>query len=779
VVAGADRPPGVAALRSAAAPAALLLLLSMMLPAALPAAAAELTVERLFSDPALGGPQARGVQVSPRGDRVAFLRGRDSDQFQLDLWQIELASGAVPRLLVDSKRLVADEHLTDEQKARRERERTAQYHGIVDYAWSPDGRGLLVPLGGDLYLVDLAAPGEPSVRKLDLGRKNVIDPKISPGGRYVSYVYQQNLYAYDLQAGVEHALTRDGAALVHNGESEFVAQEEFAQSSGYWWAPDDSLVAFKRYDDAPVSLARRVEAYADHVDVVEQRYPAAGQSNASVRLGLVAPDGSAPPRWIDLGPDQDVYLPRVDWLPDGHRLAVQRLARSQQSLDLLFVDARSLQVQRILNESSTTWVEVHDDLRFLQDQSAFVWASERSGFKHLYLYRLDGTLLRPLTAGPWAVDEVLALDESQRRVVFRSNKDRVEDSQIYEVPYAVAPDDGRVAAPRRLSTADGWHDAHFGCSTERKFGCRAQLYVDTWSDADTPPQVAVRAGDGRFVAWIEANPLDDRHPYAPYRAGHVRAQFGQLPAPDGQALHWRLLRPAGGAPGQRYPVLLSFYGGPTAQAATNAWERVLFDQYLARHGIAVFTLDNRGTPRRGRRFADVLHGKTGAVEVADQLAGVDWLERQPWVDGAHIGTFGWSYGGYLSLMLLAKGGDRFAAGVSVAPVTDWRIYDTAYVERYLGLPERNPDGYRDSAVFTWLGGLRAPLLLAHGMADDNVLFTNSTRLMAALQEQGTLFDLMTYPGGKHGLSTPAMRKHVFRTIARFLAVHLQDQPAGR
>jgi dipeptidyl-peptidase-4 len=746
----------------------------LLLTACLRPMAAELTVERLFGDPALGGPQARGVQVSPLGDRVAFLRGRDADQFQLDLWQIELGSGAVPRLLVDSKRLGGDEQLSDEEKARRERERTAQYHGIVEYAWSPDGRKLLVPLAGDLYLVDLSGSGEPVVRKLEVGRKNVIDPKISPGGRYVSYVYRQNLYAYDLQAGVEHALTKDGTGPVHNGESEFVAQEEFAQPSGYWWAPDDSLVAFKRYDDAPVTLARRIEAYADRVEVVEQRYPAAGQANALVRLGLVAPDGRAPPRWIDLGPDPDVYLPRIDWLPDGRHLAVQRLARSQQSLDLLFVDARSLEVRHILNESSPTWVEVHDDLRFLQDQSAFLWSSERSGFRHLYLYRLDGTLLRALTAGPWAVDEVLALDEAGRRVVFRSNKDRVEDSQVYEVPYVVAPEDGQVAAPRRVSAADGWHEAQFGCSTERKFGCRAQVYVDTWSDANTPPQVSLRAGDGRFLAWIEANALDANHPYAPYRAQHVRAEFGQLAAEDGQALHWRLLRPAAAAPGRRYPVLLSFYGGPTAQAATNAWERVQFDQYLVQHGIAVFTLDNRGTPRRGRRFADVLRGRTGAVEVRDQLAGVEWLKRQPWVDPAHIGTFGWSYGGYLSLMLLAKGGDAFAAGVSVAPVTDWRIYDTAYVERYLGLPAQNPDGYRDSAVFTWLAGMRAPLLLAHGMADDNVLFTNSTRLMAALQDQGTLFELMTYPGGKHGLSTPAMRKHVFRTIARFLAGHLQQ-----
>ena len=733
--------------------------------------AGDLTVERLFSDPALSGPQARGVRVSPGGDRVTFLRGRDDDQFQLDLWQIELGGAAVPHLLVDSRRLVAEEHLSDEEKARRERERTAAYHGIVEYSWSPDGRSLLVPLGGDLYLVDLSAPGAPQVRKLALQHKDVIDAKISPRGRYLSFVHAQNLYVLDLQTGAERALTTDGRAAVHNGESEFVAQEEFDQASGYWWSPDDARIAFKQFDESAVTLAHRVEAYADRLEMIEQRYPAAGQANAAVKLGLVSPDGKSAPRWLDLGSPTANYLVRVNWLPDARRVAVQRLARDQKSLDLLFVDAATLEARRVLTETSPTWIEVNNDLCFFAEGSRFLWASDRNGYKHLYLYGIDGTLQGALTAGAWSVDEVLALDEAGSRVVFGANRERIEDSQIYET--GLAPGG---AAPRRLSAADGWHTAAFGCSQELLFGCKASLFVDTWSDTQTPPQVSVRSAQGGFVAWIEQNRLDDQHPYGPYRAQHVAAEFGALPAPDGQALHYRLLKPAHLEPGQRYPVLLSFYGGPTAQVATNAWERNLFDQYLAQHGIGVFTLDNRGTSRRGRAFSDVIYGRLGTVEVADQMAGLHWLATQPWVDAAHIACFGWSYGGYLSLMLLARSGGEIAAGVSVAPVTDWRIYDTAYVERYLGMPEANADGYRDSAVFPWLGGLKSPLLLAHGMADDNVLFTNSTRLMAALQAQGTLFSLMTYPGGKHGLSTPAMQKHVFRTIARFLQENLQ--PGG-
>jgi dipeptidyl-peptidase-4 len=755
--------------------AARLAMAALGLCGALAGSAAELTIERLFDDPPLSGPRARSVRVAPSGDRVLFLRGRDDDQFQLDLWEVALGGGdATPHRLLDSRRLLPEEHLSDEETARRERERTAAYHGILDFQWSPDGRRLLVPLGGDLYLVELPAGAdpalEPAITRLPLGHHDLIDPKISPRGRYVSYLYRQNLYVYDLQARRERALTRDGGGAVHNAEAEFIAQEEFAQTSGYWWAPDDTRIVFKRFDESRVPVVKRMQTYARGVETVEQRYPAAGQANAALRLGVLAPDGRTPVRWLDLGADADLYLPRVDWLPDARRVAVQRLSRDQKTLDLLFIDTRSGAARQVLHETSPAWIEVHDDLRFLQGEPAFVWASDRSGYKQLYLYDLDGRLLRPLTHGDWDVDEVLLLDESARRLVFASNRERIEDRQIY------AADLDGDAPPRRLSAADGWHAADFGCGGERKFGCRAGYYVDTWSDVDTPPQVAVRALDGTRVAWIEANALDEHHPYAPYRAQHVQPEFGQIAAEDGQALHYRLTRPADAQPGRRYPVLLSFYGGPTAQEAVNAWPRELFDQYLAQHGIAVFTLDNRGTARRGRRFADVLLGRLGRAEVADQLAGVRWLARQEWVDAAHIGCFGWSYGGYLSLMLLAHAGQSLAAGISVAPVTDWQLYDTGYTERYLGTPAGNADGYRRSAVFDALPGLQAPLLLIHGMADDNVLFTNSTSLMAALQGQGTQFDLMTYPGGKHGLSTPAMHKHAFRAMARFLQRHLQGAP---
>jgi dipeptidyl-peptidase 4 len=739
----------------------------LMFVAALPAMAARLTIDRMFDDPALSGPQARGVEVAPDGERVTFLKGRADDQFRLDLWQFDLKTGAT-RLLVDSKQLVPDEQLSDAEKARRERERTALYHGILSYSWSPDGKHLLFPLGGELYLYDLDADADHAVRQLTHGGGDVLDPKVSPRGRYVSFVRGQNLHVIDLQTGVERGLTHDGGGTVHEAEAEFIAQEEFDQPSGYWWAPDDSLIAFKRFDEANVPIAKRFEVYADRTEVVEQRYPHAGEANAVVQFGLVAPDGSSAPRWIDTGANTDIYLPRLNWLPDARHLAYQRLSRDQKTLELLEVDTGSLKQTPLVTEHSATWINLNDDLRFLKRQPAFVWASERSGYKHFYLYGLDGKLIRPLTAGDWQIDKLLAVDESAGLVYFASNKDSIPEQQIYTVPLDNDAGAASAAAPRRISQDKGWHDPTFGCDEEAAAQCKVSLYVDTWSDAVTPPQTSVRGADGKLQAWIEHNEVDEHHPWAAYRADLAVPEFGTLPAADGQALGWRMVRPPHFDPAKRYPVVLYLYGGPTEQLATDAWEeKMQWSQYLAQQGTIVFTLDNRGTARRGRRYSDPIKNQFGAVEVQDQLTGIRWLKQQPWVDGARIGVFGWSFGGYMSVMMLAKASDQLAAGVAVAPVTDWRIYDTGYTERYLGTPQDNPAGYEASAVFKWLPGLRSPLFLAHGMADDNVLFTNSTRLMAALQTQGTQFRLMTYPGGKHGLSTPAMLKHLLHAVDDF------------
>jgi dipeptidyl-peptidase-4 len=730
---------------------ALLIALFMTL-TALPALADLLTIERIHADPALSGPGLRDLQMSPDGARVTYLKGRDGDQFQLDLWEFNLADRSMRRL-VDSKALHPDEKLSDAEKARRERERSAAFHGIGSYSWSPDGKRLLVTLGSDLYLVDVTDPDH--ARRIASG--DVIDPKISPKGRYVSFVRNQNLVVIDLASGAERQLTSGGGGTVHNAEAEFIAQEEMAQTSGYWWAPDDSAIAFKRFDEAPVPIAHRFEIYADRTAVVEQRYPAAGDANAAVSLAIVAPASGAI-KQVDLGPDADIYLVRADWSADSRQLLFQRQSRDQKRLDLVAVDKVTLAARTLLTETSTTWVHVGASPHFLDSSNTFIWASERSGRRHLYLYDLDGHLLHPISQGEWGIEELLAVDEKAGQVYVASNRDAVIDKQIYALPL----DGSSADKPKRITAADGWHDA--------KFSAHGEAFIDTWSDPATPPQVSVRHVDGSMIAWLLHNEIDTSHPYAPFLKSHVPTEFGTLKAADGQELHYSMMKPLGFDPAKRYPVFVTVYGGPGAQVVKRAWGS-LFNQYMAQQGYVVFSIDNRGSARRERRFTDVIYRNLGQHEVADQLVGIDWLAQQGFVDSKRIGVFGWSYGGFMTLRMLAAASDRIALGVAVAPVTDWRLYDTHYTEQFLSQPKDNADGYLQSSVFPHLDGLRSPLLLVHGMADDNVLFTNSTRLMDELQKRGVLFDLMTYPGAKHGLSTPASQRHVYRTIDAFFARH--------
>jgi len=727
-----------------------------------------LTIERLFAEPALSGPAPRGLKLAPDGTRVTYLRGKDGDQFQLDLWQVEIATGQAS-LLVDSDWLDARaEVLSPEEQARRERARTASLSGIVDYQVAPGGGQLLFPLNGALHLFDLATGGRDGMRRITHGGGHATDPKLSPRGRYVAFVREQDLWLVDLASGEERRLTHDGGGTISNGVAEFVADEEMDRHTGYWWAPDDSAIAFARIDEAPVPVHRRFETLADRTEVVEQRYPMAGEANVRVQLGVVHLHGEGGPRtqWLDLGADPDIYLARVQWLPDARRLSFQRQSRDQQRLDLVVAELASGEQRTLLVERSDTWIELHDDLRFLRHHAAFLWSSEREGSRQLYLVGPDGDVLRRVTTTPWPIDRVLAVDERHDRVLVAASGPDPLEQHVYA--YSLA----QAGEPVRLTREPGWHDAVVSRDARRM--------ITTHSDPSTPPRVRVLDGDGAPLAPLEANALDAGHPYAPFLGGHQAPHFGTLQSVDGQDLHYAVLTPPGFDPARRYPVILRYYGGPGRQFVSRSWTSAintgctdLLGQLWAQAGYVVFALDNRGTPRRETRFTRAIRGRMGGPEIEDQLVGVDWLVRQPWVDAARIGAFGWSYGGYQTLMLMAQAPGRIAAGVAVAPVTDYALYDTHYTERFLGHPDANPAGYRDSNVLNHLDGLQAPLLLVHGMADDNVLLTHTTLLMSELQLRGKAFELMLYPGAKHGILGQANRTHLYRAIDAFFARHLR------
>jgi dipeptidyl-peptidase 4 len=727
-----------------------LMLLSAASAVAQTAPPQKLTLEAITGGAPLSGPTLMKPQVAPDGSRVTFLRGKDTDRNRLDLWAFDVATGKAALLVDSADVLPGEEVLSDEEKARRERQRTAALSGIVDYQWSPDGKTLLFPLGGELYLYALreaaaSAAGKDAVRKLTTGSGFATDPKVSPKGGYVSFIRGRNLWTIDLKTGAEIQLTRDGSDVIGNGVAEFVADEEMDRHTGYWWAPDDSAIAFARIDESPVPIQKRYEVYPDRTEVVEQRYPAAGDPNVLIRLATIAPKAGAQPRWVDLGANRDIYLARVDWR-DPQRLSFQRQSRDQRTLELIEVELASGKQRTLMTETSKTWVPLHNDLRFLKD-GRFVWSSERSGFEHLYLASEDGKRLTPLTRGDWPIDALLAVDEAKGLVYFSAGRTPAGKADARNAHIHVVPLAG--GAIRTLSSQPGMHTASFARN--------ASVYVDSWSNAATPPQIELRRADGQLIAPLIVNdPADPAHPYARFRTAHRPVEFGAFAGADGKTpLHYSVIKPQDFDPEKKYPVLVYVYGGPAAQTVTDSWPGRgdhFFNQYMAQRGYVVFSLDNRGTPRRGAAFGGALYGRQGTVEVDDQRKGAQWLREQSWVDDARIGVYGWSNGGYMALMMLAKGPSDYACGAAGAPVTDWALYDTHYTERYMDHPKTNPDGYSDASVFTHADGIRPnSLLLIHGMADDNVLFGNSTKLMSELQKRGVPFELMTYPGAKHGL----------------------------
>jgi dipeptidyl-peptidase-4 len=713
-----------------------------------------LTLERIFSSPALEGAQPRSLEIAPDGSRVTFLRGKEADRNRLDLWEFNLANGQ-SRVLLDSATLLPEEgELSDEEKARRERQRIAEYSGIVDYQWTSNAGALLFPLGGDVYLYALATQ---SVQRMTDTDAFETDPKLSPHGRYVSFIRDQDLHVVEVSSGRETALTDDGEGSISNGMAEFVAQEEMDRDTGYWWSPDERHVAYLRVDNTPVRLERRYEVTGSEIRVFEQRYPAAGTHNAIVRLFVVDVE-SGERRELPLG-EGDFYVPRVDWLPKGRHLAVQVQSRDQQDLALRIIDVASGESRERLTEHSETFINLHDDLHFLQRSEHFLWSSERTGFRHLYLYALDGGEARQLTDGDWEVTELEAVDEAGGWVWFSGTRAGPEQRQLYRVPLA----GGDV---QQVTRRPGTHDVDMADT--------GTVFVDRYSNRAQPIQVSVHDAAGERLAWLNENAIAGDHPYAPYLADHGDTVRGTLEASDGQLMHWQMTRPKDFDPGRRYPVIVYVYGGPTGQLVADAWSKnLLVEQYWVRQGYLVFTLDNRGIVHYGTAFQAPVYKGLGVVDVADQLRGVEWLKRQDYVDGERIGVFGWSYGGYMTLMMLMQSPGSLAAGAAVAPVTDWALYDTHYTERYMGTPREDAEAYRLADVLTHATQLGDPLLLVHGMADDNVLFAHSTRLMEALQQSAIPFELMTYPGGKHSLVGENIRVHVYGTISEFFSRHLQ------
>ena len=543
--------------------------------------------------------------------------------------------------------------------------------------------------------------------------------------------------------------------------AEFVAREEMDRMTGYWWAEDESKIALIKVDESPVDEVTRSEIYAEDIKLIKQRYPFAGTPNAQVELGIVSL-ADKKMKWVDLGENRDFYLPRVEWTKDPDVLTYQWESRDQKKLVMRAVTWPSMAQEELLSENSDTWLNLHDDLKFLKDKKRFLWASERDGFKHLYLYSIDGTPIRQLTRGEWVVDEVEHIDEEEGVVYFTGRKDTPLESHLYSVPLA----GGEV---KKLTSRAGFHDI--------TFSKKGNNYVDLFSTVNSPPQVSLHNPTGERITWLLENKVDENHPLYPYLSDWIEPEFGSFLTSDKARLYYRLYKPKDFDPETRYPVIVYLYGGPGAQRVTNSWGRH-FSQYMAQQGYVVFTLDNRGSYNRGKAFEEPIYHAMGTVEVADQVEGVKFLRKYPWVDPERVGAHGSSYGGYMTIMTMFKEPEYFKAGVAGAPVTDWTLYDTHYTERYLGDPAEPGEVYKKSSVFDYAEGLKGPLLIYHGMADDNVLFKNSTKLYKLLQDNNTPFYVMDYPGKKHRFSGKTTSMHRLNMIRNFFDLHFGIKRKG-
>ncbi len=710
-------------------------------------APARLTFDVLFA-PDAAGRLPRMLEWSPDGSRLAYLWKRDGEDV---LEALAPATGETATLLVPGEHTFAVPGEDGDEEAEPSALELAAYH------WAPDGGSLLIESSGDLFLWKIAAR---ELARLTETEAEEEEPKFSPDGSRVAFVRDADLWLLDLATGAERALTTGGEEdAILNGKTDWVYWEEIwnRDSTGFWWSPKGDKIAYYRFDESPVATYPLVDwSKIPYPGVRWQKYPKAGEPNPMVRVGVVDL-ASGETVWLETGEETDVYLARVDWLPAGDRVAVQVLNREQTRLELLSCEPAGGTCAKLHGEEWPTWINLTLDLHFLPD-GGFVWSSEKSGWRRLYLHGADGRELRPLSPDGWSVDSVAGVDVEAGVALytaFPTGELGALGRRVFRQPLAAGP-------ARPLSDADGWSSARPAPS-----GAAGGYWVHTWSDADRPAAMAVRDAEGREVARLPSEAP------AGYQPEELPAwEFLTIPGPDGLRLPAALLRPAGldgREPGKLHPAIMYHYGGPASQVVVDRWSgrgRGLWHKMMAQRGYAVLMVDNAASTFFGKRGEDRLHRRFGEHNLAAQLAGVGYLKSLGWVDAGRIGLWGWSGGGSNTLYSTLKSPGTWKAAVAGAPVTDWRLYDTIWTERYLDRPQDNPDGYRDSSTVTWAGELADELLIVHGTADDNVHPHNTIAMTRALIDAGKPFEEAIHPGQKHGFRGRDSR-HFFERMTRF------------
>jgi len=720
-------------------------------PAAPAAAAARaykpLTVDRIYSEPSLSGRLTKGIAWTPDSKQLSFFETKGAGkEAKNELWMMDVATGQRRALLSADK--LESVLPADSEKATQAT--GLGRHAPAEYQWAPGGGALLFQGPTSLAWFDVKTQVS---RTLVSGKESIADPKISPDGRYVSFVRDHNLWLVSVADGKERALTQGGTEEIRKGELDWVYPEELEILTAYWWAPDSSAIAYLEMDERKVAKYPLVDFSSPSGEADEERYPPAGGVNPIVRV-FVAPVGGGEARAMDTGENTDTYIARVNWLTDSKHIAIQRLNRQQTVLDLLVADAASGEARTVLTEKDQYWINISNDLHFLKDGKRFLWSSERTGYRHLYLYDLEGKELAQLTKGEWEVTAVNAVDEAKGLVYFTGTAKSPLERHLYRVSL-------EGSAVSRLTIHNGTHGVNMAPD--------ASAFVDTYSDSLTPPRQDLARADGSLLRVINENrvaELADYHLSAP--------QFLLVKTHDGVQLNAMMIKPPDFDATRKYPVLVYTYGGPHGQVVVNQWtgSNFLWHELMSQKGYIIFALDNRGATGRGHVFEEPIHYRLGAQELSDQRDGVAYLKTLPFVDASRIGIWGWSYGGHMTLHAMFEAPDDFKAGFAGGPVTDWHFYDSIYTERYLGLLPQNEEGYRSSSPIEKAAGLKGKLLIAHGTGDDNVHFANTLSLINKLIELGKYVEVMPFPGRGHGVSDLAAHKLLMNRVTQFFLDNL-------
>ena len=717
-----------------------------------PPAPQTLTINRIAEERELNKGLPRSFAWNPAGTSLAFIRtapdaGKASPASGAsEIWSIDTTTGR-QKVLVSAGDLTAAFGRDRPHLPGDEDEEGARHNQLQEFLWAPDGHALLLVTGDSIARFSLDTH---SSRPVVTDRTGLSNPQISPDGRKVSFIQNHALWLADIVTGAVHAFTHAGTSDLRRGEPDWVYLHQLGLHSAYWWSPDSSSIAWIETDDRAVNKYSLRKSDGDEQLIA---YPVPGKAIPTVHLFVQSTSASAPVQ-VDLGKDANIYIPRVQWLPDGKHIAIERLTRSQNTLDLLLADAAHGASRVILTEKDAYWINLSNDLHFLRNSRRFLWSSERSGYRHLYLYDLAGHQLAQLTRGNWEVTSLVSVDETANVVYFTASEASPLERQLYRVNL-----DG--SGFTRITQEKGTHDVQVSPA--------GATFLDDWSNHATPGRLDLLRSNGSRIASLTGN--------SPANLTAVQLsplEFLTVGTHMGTDLNAWIMKPPDFDPTRQYPVIFYVAGGPGEQIVRDAWggDVSLWCSLMAQKGYIVFALDNRGTTGRGHLFEEPVHLRFSGPEMADVRDGVRYLRSLPWIDKTRIGICGWGYGGFLALHGMLDRPLLFKAGFAGSPITDWHLYDAVFSERYLDDPVRNQDGWLASSPNENAGNLNAPLLLAQATLDEKVHVENSLMLLDEFLDKGKYADILLFADRRSLFDDRATRRILFERLTDFFVKNL-------